>query len=347
MARSTKKLNMAAMKEAAKELELKLPKGDPKVAAQALREFFTETENEESLAACGNCGWEAPDSFVSCPYCGTSLGESTEGPEPQADEGEKPRQKVAKKKGKGRGKGKTKAIQKIDPKKVAECDERVAKIKGFRRSIAEEAYNIGVELKEIHDRNLWRHKDYNSFSKFCEAELDYTRVMAYKYMSMAGAVKKEDAIALGVSKVDMIVNAPQKRQKKLLEMGKEGKSRKEMEDWLKTVEGKKGGGKGDADKITLVARANMGDTFLPWLGDKSGKETTRETKGKHVEFAEIVSGFVLYVREDDSGKGLVFTLKKISKDGEEPAENTAPVDEPDEEELDEDDLEDISDEEEE
>lgn len=329
MARSTKKLNMAAMKAAAKTLNLKLPKGDPKVAAQALREHFTSNHEEEALAACGNCGWEATEEHEKCPYCGISLGAPQEGAEPPGDDVKTKTPKTKKSPAKGKKGDKSKvrkkggALAKPDPKKIKECDERVERIKGYRRSLAEEAYNIGVELKEIHDKNLWKHKGHKSFKTFVEAELDYTRVMAYKYMSMAGSVKKEDAVALGVSKVDMIVNAPPKRQKKLLEMGKEGKSRKEMEVWLRTVEGKKGGGTGakaDSDKITLVGRANMGDTFVPWIGDKSGKETTRETKGKHAPFENIVSGFTLFIREDDNGKGLICTLKKI-EDSSEPGDN--------------------------
>jgi hypothetical protein len=324
MARSTKKLNMAAMKAAAKTLNIKLPKGDPKVAAQALREHFTKNHEKDALAACGVCGWEATEEHAKCPYCGVSLGAPEEGAEPGGD---KPKTKTPKTKTpKGKGKGKKGQGQQVrkkggglakpDPKKIAECDERVEKIKGYRRNLAEEAYNIGVELKAIHDGNLWKHKDHKSFKAFCQAELDYTRVMAYKYMSMAGKVKKEDAIKLGVSKVDMIVNAPPKRQKKLLEMGKEGKSRKEMEVWLRKAEGKSTGSSKPKDdgKITLVGRANMGDNFVPWLGDKSGKPTGRDTTGKHAEFVDIVSGFVLFAREDDKGKGLIFTLKKLDEE---------------------------------
>jgi hypothetical protein len=331
MARNTKKLNMAAMKAAAKNLNIKLPKGDPKVAAQALREHFTSNHEENALMACGNCGWEATEDHKTCPYCGISLGAPEEGHEPPGDEPPKtktPKTKTPKGKGSQAARKKSGALAKPDKKKIAECDARVAKIQGYRRSLAAEAYNIGTELKAIHDGNLWKHKGHKSFKSFVQEELDYTRVMAYKYMSMAGSVKKEDAIKLGVSKVDMIVNAPQKRQKKLLEMGKEGKSRKDMEFWLKKVEGKTSsageGGKKDSDKITLVGRANMGDTFVSWLGDKSGKPTGRDTTGKHAEFHDIVSGFTLFMREDDKGKGLVCTLKKDDEPAPPSKEEPAP-----------------------
>jgi hypothetical protein len=323
MAQSTKKLNMAAMKAAAKELNVTLPKGDPKAAAQALREHFKKNHEEEALSACGNCGWESTEDHNKCPYCGITLGAPEEAPEPIGDKPKvnvktpkvKTPKKGSKKKKGAKPRKKKGALAKVDPKKIKECDERVERIKGYRRNLAEEAYNIGTELKEIHEKNLWKHKNYQSFKAFCQSELDYTRVMAYKYMSMAGTVKKEDAVKLGVSKVDMIVNAPPKRQKKLLEMGKSGKSRKEMQEWLSKAEGKKGRNtKPDDNRITLASRANMGDTTIQWIGDKSGKPTTRDTKAKHAEFEDIVTGFTLYIREDDNGKGLICTLKKIEDD---------------------------------
>lgn len=309
MARNASKLNMSAMKAAAKQLGFKLPKGDPKTSAEALREFFTTNHEEDALAACGVCGWESTDDFANCPYCGTELGDPEEAAAP-------PKEKKPKAKGKAKGKGKgkpakkkgSKKLAKPDPKKIAECDERIAAINGYRRNLAEEAVKIGKEIKIIHDKNLWKAKGYKSFAAFCKADLDYTRVMAYKYMAMSSELKEEDAITLGVSKADVVINAAPKHKETLLKMGREGKTRAEMDAYLKKAEGKTTPPK-DESKITLIGRVNLGETLCLWLSDKSGKATRRDTKAKHVEFG-IVSDYKLIVREDDSQTGLLFSLEK-------------------------------------
>jgi len=297
------KLNMSAMKNAAKEIGVKLPKGDPAAVAEHLRSWFTENHEESSLAACMVCGWEATDNFENCPYCGIQLGEAEESKPPEKKEKKKGKKiKPAKKKG-------TKKLAKPDPKKLAECDERIATIRGYRRNLAAEAVKIGREIKIIHDKNLWKAKGYDSFSAFCRAELDYTRVMAYKYMGVATDLKEEDAIALGVSKASMVISAAPKHKKKLLEMGREGKTRAEMNAYLKKAESKSKPPPAES-KITLVGRASLGETLCPWIGEKSGKATRRDTKAKYVAF-DIVTGYRLIVREDDKETGLVFTLEKL------------------------------------
>jgi len=309
MSGDTSKLNMAAMKKAATTLGLKLPKGDPSVAAEAIRVHMRENYEDDKLAVCGICGYEAEETFDPCPYCGTDLGDpkeakpKTKKPKTKKPKTKKPKTKKPKKKA-------VKAIAKPDPKAIADCDERIAKIKSFKKNIAEEAYSIGVEIKEIHDKNLWKAKGHKSFNAFCVAELDYTRVMAYKYMAMAG-FKKEDAVLLGPSKADMITQAPKGKKAKLMVMAREGKSRVEMQTYLN--KGKTPtAGKPEADgKITIVGRVKGDDITIPWTGDKSGKPTPRTTKGKHAAL-EVVSGTMLTIRED--GDNLVLSFSKVAEE---------------------------------
>ena len=310
MAKTKSKLNMAAMKKAAKELSIRLPKGDPKAAAEAIREHMHANYEEDSLAACGNCGYEAQIDFDPCPYCGVELGEPGEEP---PEKTKKP--KTKKPKTKKKGKKKPVELAKPDPKMIEECEQRIDRIQSFKANIAETAYEIGLEIKEIHDKMLWKHMGFKSFNEFCLAKLDYTRVMAYKYMAMAN-FKKPDAVLLGPSKADMISTAPKAKKAQLLKMGREGKSRSEMQAYLN--KGKNSGaGKGDGkgpdpeNKITLVGRIGEDDISIPWLGDKTGKPTKSTTKYKHAEL-EIVTGVMLTVREGEDND-LVLSFSKIEE----------------------------------
>ena len=308
------KLSMAALKAEAKKLKLKLPKGDTKIVAGVIKQHFHETYEEDSLAVCELCGYESPVDYSVCPYCGANLGEAEELPPPKKTKKTKATKGKATKT-KPRKKGKTaekqtKEIAPPDPKMIAECEERVDAIKGLRKKLADDAYEIGKHIQEIHDKNLWKAKGYDSFSAFCKAELDYTRVMAYKYMSMSRLLKKEDAVKLGVSKAEIVTNAPKRHRTKMLNAAKKGATREELRRILAKATGKTSGTAATESKITLLGRVKDGSYEEPWLNIKSGKPTTRETDNKHVVF-DATSDVRLTITENVDSSGLVLSWEKI------------------------------------
>jgi hypothetical protein len=314
----TSKLNMAAMKAAAKSLGIKLPKGDPSSAASVIDKHMQENYEKSALAECGNCHYTSNIEFTSCPFCGVELGDAKEVNKAPAKTEEDGKEKKTKEP-KGDGEQKVHKKQKKEeeaivpptPEEIAECDLHLSKIRQYKQNMAEKAYDIGIEIKEIHDKNLWKAKGHKSFSQFCSVELEYTRVMAYKYMAMTG-FEREEAIMLGPSKADMITQAPKPKQKKLMEMASEGKSRKEMQEYLD--KGKQNtSDKASENKITLVGRVKEGSLSMKWVGDKSGRLTNRETKGKYTS-VELVTGVLLTIRELQDGSGLSLTFSRTNDD---------------------------------
>jgi hypothetical protein len=300
---------MEAIKAEAKNLKLKLPKGDVKTAAGVLKDHYHETYEEESLAVCELCGYESPVDKTDCPYCGASLGEAEEPKATKKQTKGKDKTQKPRKKGKS-AKAQTKDIAPPDPKLIAKCDEHITTIRDLRQRLSENAYSIGKSLQVIHDENLWKAKGYSSFSEFCKAELEYTRVMAYKYMSMSRLLKQEDAVKLGVSKAEIVTNAPKRHRTKLLNAAKKGATREELRKILAKATGKTSSKTDTEGKITLLGRVKDGSYEEPWLNIKTGKPTTRETDNKHCVF-DVTSDVRLTVTEQDNGKGLVLSFEKI------------------------------------
>lgn len=304
------KLSMAALKAEAKNLKLKLPKGDTKIVAGVIKQHFHDSYEEDSLAVCELCGYESPVDYSTCPYCGADLGAAVDDPPPdKKDKTTKTKTTKPRKKGKTAAK-QTAEIAPPDPKMIAECEERVDLIKGLRRKLAEDAYEIGKHIQEIHDKNLWKAKGYDSFSAFCKNELDYTRVMAYKYMSMSRLLKKDDAVKLGVSKSEIVTNSPKRYRTKMLNAAKKGATREELRKILAKATGKTSGKPETETKITLLGRVKDGSYEEPWLNIKSGKPTSRDTDAKHVTF-ELTSDVRLTVTENDDQSGLVLSFEKV------------------------------------
>jgi len=162
--------------------------------------------------------------------------------------------------------------------------------------------------------------------KFCAEKLEYSRVMAYKYMALTH-FSEEDALMLGPTKADMIANAGaaengelSKKQKKLIEMVRKGATRTDLEKELNKGKSTRTTSDSDEKAITLVGRVKEGQLLIPWISDNTGKYTTRTTKDKHAEI-EIVTGILLNVTESPKGDGLIL---KFSKVGEEETETPEP-----------------------
>ena len=324
------KLSIAAMKAAATTLGLSLPEGDPIAAAKVLQKHYTENYESDKLALCGHCEYAAHEDLTSCPFCGTDLGGSE--PEvPVVKKVKQPKVKVAKKAGAKKEKEPKEevAIEPPDPKLVEEVTSRVEKIKSLRENLVRNSYQIGKELKEINEKQLFKAMGHKSFVEFCKERLEYSRVMAYKYMSLTNFTE-EDAILLGPTKADLVANAGtaengelSKKQKKLLEMVRKGASRSDLEKELNKGKAKP---ERDTDTITMVGRVREKELFVPWLSDTTGKPTKKDTIKKHGE-VEIVSGFVITVVEREKGDGLVFKFSKVGEVADpEAAENEAAKD---------------------
>jgi hypothetical protein len=356
----SKKLNMKAMKSFAKSNKVKLPKGDPKAAADVLMKYFEEKFEEDDLAMCHMCKFpsgpaEGDNALVSCPYCGVQFDDDEEEEEVEEEEVEEteeeeeeeeveeteeeeeleeddeeeeeknedvpmPHEEVEDEEdleeddelegtfsddedGGGDSAG-TDIVEK-SPEKIEEGKKRTERIIELRRQSSVIAYDIGVELKEINEQALYKHTGHKDFKEYCEKELDYTRAMAYRYMSLT-ALDREDTLKLGVTKSHVVVSAPERERETLLDMAKNDATRKEMEDYLK--KGKQSvPTENVTPKITLVGRVQEGEMFVPWTNDE-GKATTVEDE-EAVATVELVTGIMMSVSLNKD-KGVTVSFSK-------------------------------------
>jgi hypothetical protein len=333
----TDKLSIAALKTAITKNKLEMPEGaDPIAAADVLKKFYKDNFKVENLAGCLICGYASPDDLNACPFCGTDLGEPEE-PKPVVKKRQPKDTTLIAKKKPGR-KPKEESIaepEPPDPELVKEIEDRVAKIRSYKENLVKNSYQIGLELKEINEKALFKAMGYPSFVKFCAEKLEYSRVMAYKYMALTH-FSEEDALMLGPTKADMIAQAGaaedgelSKKQKKLIEMVRKGASRADLEKELNKGKSSRTTADSDEKAITLVGRVKEGQLLIPWISDNTGKPTARNTKEKHAE-VEIVTGILLTVLESPKGDGLVL---KFSKVGEEETETPEPEETEEVEEL--------------
>lgn len=319
----TDKLSIAALKTAFAKNKLEMPEGqDPIAAADVLKKFYKETFKVENLAGCLICGYASPDDLNACPFCGTDLGEPEE-PKPVVRRRQPKDMALIAKKKPGR-KPKEESLaepEPPDPALVKEAEERVERIKSFKENLVKSSYQIGLELKEINERALFKAMGYPSFVKFCAERLEYSRVMAYKYMALTH-FSEADALMLGPTKADMIAQAGaaedgklSKKQKNLIEMVRKGASRSDLEKELNKGKSQRTTADSDEKAITLVGRVKEGQLLIPWISDNTGKPTARNTKDKHAE-VEIVTGILLTILESPKGDGLVLKFSKVGEEEE-------------------------------
>lgn len=322
----TDKLSIAALKTAFANNKLEMPEGsDPTAAADVLKKFYKENFKVENLAGCLICGYASPDDLNACPFCGTDLGEPEE-PKPVVKKRQPKDTTLIAKKKPGR-KPKEEALaepEPPDPELVKEAEARVDRIRSLKENLVKNSYQIGLELREINEKALFKAMGYPSFVKFCAERLEYSRVMAYKYMALTH-FSEEDALMLGPTKADMIAQAGaaedgelSKKQKKLIEMVRKGATRTDLEKELNKGKSSRTTVDSDEKAITLVGRVKEGELPIPWISEGTGKPTNRNTKGKFAEL-EIVTGILLRVTESPKGDGLIL---KFSKVGEEEAESS-------------------------
>lgn len=110
---------------------------------------------------------------------------------------------------------------------VEELDAAVERAVTTYASAAQNAYECAVELKEIHDRQLWRQRrregdapTYKHFNDFVEAELKprgIDRPRAYGLMDMATKFTREEFAKLGPAKMTVLVSMEPAARKQLVE----------------------------------------------------------------------------------------------------------------------------------
>jgi len=73
----------------------------------------------------------------------------------------------------------------IIPGQLRGIRESEAIIKANENVVGIGIWNIGNELKHIRDNKTYTQKGYSDFQRYCENELNYTRMTAYRFIEVA------------------------------------------------------------------------------------------------------------------------------------------------------------------
>jgi len=192
--------------------------------------------------------------------------------------------------------------------------QHVKEIKKLDRTSGEAAYDIGVHLADITDGKKFQDLGYERFPDFCAAELGYTQQTATGLIRVSQAYDKKTVGQLGITRALLLVNAPEKVQKKLMKKLKDGtvkalkmtaKEVKAVVKEARTNEGTsgKGGPKARSPYLPLLSQKHtirkppkgysVTKTAKPWtvpMDDKVGLEISVTKKGSFkFQFVSLVT----------------------------------------------------------
>lgn len=193
-------------------------------------------------------------------------------------------------------------------------DASVTRIRELMHNTLAMSYDIGVELKGIHDNGLWKvlkDEGINSFSAYVEKKLNLRHAWAYSLKDAVGKFSREDFLAVGPSKLRLLatIENEEERVQRLQETKREGTPTRELERQLQEdrktssreappaekVSGTRAapaseGGTREAppkgkNDITLLVKVNGKPQTLPFHSGKTGREVKSFQDGAFAEVA--------------------------------------------------------------
>jgi hypothetical protein len=98
-------------------------------------------------------------------------------------------------------------------------DKKIEEICALNKQTGLSAWKIGKHLYDIKTNALYKQKNIETFEKFCETELPFTRASAYNFMRVSNKFDQEEAKMIGLSQ--------------LIKLASDGVSEKDRERLLK------------------------------------------------------------------------------------------------------------------
>jgi hypothetical protein len=227
--------------------ELKILKeaaaGDSELLVETVVGHITAKMKAIQMASCDRCNGIAPDTLDFCPFCGEVNGE----PESEADDSSLAASEADAPSVMERAQRTETALARIvDSALVKKADkpmaapvvagseddleEAVGIIQSLKRNWEQNAWDLGEQLAKIYDEApghpaLWKlRKDeenggvtqlYKTFKDFLRAETGFSYEMAMSCMYVRREFTREQITMQPSSKIKIVLNAPEKDQKKL------------------------------------------------------------------------------------------------------------------------------------
>lgn len=301
------KIDVALALASLKELGVTPENEKPATLAKALDAYYKKNTPETKLTVCDVCGVASSLDLDKCPGCGTGDDEegdaiddseeddsgegvaevvseedsdSEEDSEDSAESGDAPKK---------RGRKPKTALVEVLPEGVTieALDTAVSEIKGLTGEAIASYHDLGCKIAEIHEKNLWKARRdasdpnkpaYKNFEKFCAAELGFSHAHAYNLMDVSRKFTREQVKALGVSKLALVLKAPEEKQQEILAQAEGGASKRELEAKVQETrtEAKAEGRDLTAEKTEKTGRQNNG----PGKGREKSNVTVQSLLGK-------------------------------------------------------------------
>lgn len=306
----TDKLDRKMLEQSLTALGLKFTATDKATTlANLLNEYYVKNTAKDALVRCDVCGVMSSADLDSCPACGhddsvtgdagnaeaedTAEGDETATPEEseegeetaEGDETEGPTDATPKKRGRPGKALAPVAIVEVLPEGVTveALESGVANYRKIRDASYGNFWDLGQAVRAIFEGQLWKARRddagtgprFKNFDAFAREELGVTNVQALKYIEVSKAYTREEVIALGTSKLGLVLDAPAEARPKLLEAAKGGASKADLAAAVKEAKEK--------------AKASGVDVHAEKDKEKGKASTSAAGKGREVENVKVSS----------------------------------------------------------
>lgn len=124
---------------------------------------------------------------------------------------------------------------------------------------AQNLWDMANALKEMRDGKLYKELGYQNFETYCEEMCGFTRVNAYKYITIAEKLKLENvksSLQIGVTKLSLLASLSEDNQGKLAEkVSLEDVSVRELKEEINKLKGEKMLIENEREKLTAKLEA--------------------------------------------------------------------------------------------
>jgi uncharacterized OB-fold protein len=255
--------NPEVMRKAAKVLGVKLPsvrgaKSDQELLGNLRLEVSKRVAKLDvgDHVKCGVCGEVATDDTPYCPFCGD------EGTTEEAAAAATGAAIVPAAVGVGIAKTPvpTANVEVATVVLAQDLDALLEKIRELKHAQVSMSYEIGVLCREIRDKQLYKAREYKSFSAFAAKELPFARESALSLIAIVEKHTKEDYDRIGYAKLRVILAVNDDAAKtELLSAAREGATTKQLTERAARASTppkrlSSGPEKEKGEKITLLGR---------------------------------------------------------------------------------------------
>jgi hypothetical protein len=271
--------------------------------------------DDDKIKCADVCGEVSTNDTDFCPFCGDEGSEEGEegdeaGAAEAAEEGEPAAESVVKEEAepepeapapapapkapKGKAAKATPAPAPEAPKgdglivATKKLEASIERINQLRNDLAGNSYDLGTELRTIHEEELWKARGHETFKDFIEKDLEISRSMAYRLIDVTKQFDRPTFESVGSRKLALIAGIQDSEARDAaLEAAKAGASTKDVERARDEAKGRSAKEKPEAptakkapNEITLLAKVGSKPELVGFRSAATGKAI-----GKHKDDA--------------------------------------------------------------